>query len=410
MATSKFYLKNANKDGFCPVVFVYQDKGKKFKYYTKAKVMKDRWDGRRTKGKSLEDLENNDKIEKVEKIIKDIERDALTKEKIYDIETVEKIFRNKTNSDAEQSEFWVLHNQFIEESRITKAPKTISEYTSTRATLKEFEKFTGKKISFENINQRLYESLISFSIEEKKHLNNTIGKNIKSLKTFLNYVLRNELTNVKINLKGFKVFKEEIDIIHLTEDELFKMYYLKDLPEHFEFVKDYFCFECFTGLRFSDISKLRNENVKGDFLEFKTQKTRDTLYVPLSVFAKQILAKYMGKFEGRPLPPTFHNAVTNFYLKDIAELAGINDETIVEKFSGSKRLEFKKPKSAFVSTHTGRRTFITLSHEKGMPVEMIMKITGIRKWETLRKYLKVSEKAKLIQMNKVWNLNSSKAI
>ena len=42
-----------------------------------------------------------------------------------------------------------------------------------------------------------------------------------------------------------------------------------------------------------------------------------------------------------------------------------------------------------------------------MSVEMIMKITGIRKWETLRKYLKISEKAKLAQMNQFWNDGNS---
>ena len=76
---------------------------------------------------------------------------------------------------------------------------------------------------------------------------------------------------------------------------------------------------------------------------------------------------------------------------------------LIEKFSGSKRIEIRKPKCDLISTHTGRKSFITLSYEKGMSTEMIMKITGIKKWETLKKYLKVSEKAKIIKMNECWN-------
>jgi hypothetical protein len=84
---------------------------------------------------------------------------------------------------------------------------------------------------------------------------------------------------------------------------------------------------------------------------------------------------------------------------------------MVEKFSGSTRITLSKPKYAFISTHTGRRTFITLSYEKGMQAEMIMKITGIKKWETLKKYLKVSEKSKLAKMQEFWNWDTvNKAI
>ena len=76
---------------------------------------------------------------------------------------------------------------------------------------------------------------------------------------------------------------------------------------------------------------------------------------------------------------------------------------MIEKFSGSRRIVIKKPKCDLITTHTGRKTFISLSFEKKMPAEMIMKITGIRSWGTLKKYLKVSEKSKLIVMNEFWN-------
>jgi integrase len=175
-------------------------------------------------------------------------------------------------------------------------------------------------------------------------------------------------------------------------------------------VKDYFCFECFTGLRFSDISKLENNNIKGDFIEIKTQKTRETLFVPLNAFAKEIIEKYKGQFDSRPIPPTLSNQKSNDNIKDIAEIAGVTETLIIEKFSGSNRIVHKKPKCDFITTHTGRKTFITLSHERGMPIEMIMKITGIKKWETLKKYLKISEKSKLIQMNEFWKTEVVKVI
>jgi integrase len=219
--------------------------------------------------------------------------------------------------------------------------------------------------------------------------------------------MRNELTAMRYNFKDFKTIKEDVDIISMTEDELFRLYECKTLNERQVFARDYVCFECFTGLRFSDIGRLKNENIKDDFIELRTKKTKDILFVPLNVFAKEILAKYCGQYEDRPLPPPYANQTINELIKEAAKEAKIVDLTMVEKFSGSNRTVITKPKHAFISTHTGRRTFITLSHEKGMTVEMIMKITGIKKWDTLKKYLKVSEKTKLMKMNEFWNRDLS---
>jgi integrase len=402
MATQNFYLKKANKKGLSSVIFVYQDRGQKFKHSTKVRVDSKNWDGERVLGNSLEILEDNKTIQNVKNVMNEISREALIKDCIYDIQTVERKFRLKTNSDKNLSEFYTLYDQFISESRATKCKGTVNHYSSTKNILIEFEQKTKYKLSFESVNMRLYNCLTNYLIQEKGLLNNSVGMHIKILKSYLNFVRKNELTTQQFSLEGFKVMKEDIDIIYLTEDELFKLYYYKDLSQSYEYVKDYFCFECFTGLRFSDITKLQNENIKGDFLEFKTQKTKDTLFVPLSSFAKEILDKYKGKFENRPLPPILSNQKTNQYLKHIAEIVGIDEMTIIEKFSGSRRIQIKKSKCDLVCTHTGRRTFITLSYEKGMPVEMIMKITGLKKWDTLKKYMKVSERAKLIEMNKVW--------
>lgn len=59
IATTNFYLKAPNKNRKCPIFLVYQDKGRKFKFYTKIQVNKEDWDGKRIKGKSLKAMEDN---------------------------------------------------------------------------------------------------------------------------------------------------------------------------------------------------------------------------------------------------------------------------------------------------------------------------------------------------------------
>ena len=410
MSTINFYLKGKSTTVDPKIFLVYLNQGEKFKFYTRIKVKKSLWNSQRLFGKSKEIVETNAILDKYENYIKEIERESLFNDKPYSIETIENKFLQKVGDCYNKNSFFNFYDLFVENSKPTKTLGTIKGYGSTKTRLLDFCTKNKIQLTFEKINQSFYESLVNYFINDLELLNNTIGKHIKTLKTFLHYSIKNKYTEANMSIDSFKVFKEDIDIIYLLEEELHRLYNFKDLPENLEFIKDNFCFECFTGLRFSDLSRIQNENLKGDFLEFRTQKTKDTLFVPLNIFAKEIIEKYKGRFINRPIPPTISLQNTNENLKDIAEIAGITDLTIIEKFSGSKRISVKKAKCDFITTHTGRRTFICLSYEKGMPTEMIMKITGIKKWDTLKKYLKITEKSKLIKMNEIWNKNKLVAV
>lgn len=408
MATHQFYLKPANKKNLYPIMFCYQDRGKKFRYFTKLFTKHNNITTVLNKPKGLEEMETRKKLYEIEKTLNQIREEGLKKWLSYSIEEVEQKFRSKisaseTNKLNIQSEFFTYYDQFVEENRSIKSRSTIYHYLICKKTLLEFEKKRGFQIVFEHINSQFFQHFQNFLITDKKYLNNSVGGHIKNFKVFLNYAMRHEFTDLKFNFKDFKTINEEVEIIALTENELFKIFKLDGLTNSEQIARDYLCFECFTGLRFSDIGRLKNENIKEDFLVLKTQKTKDYLYVPLNVFAKEILNKYSGVYEDRPLPPPFANQVINRLIKDVAQKAELNELTMIEKFSGATRITVSKPKYAFISTHTGRRTFITLSYEKGMQAEMVMKITGIKKWETLKKYLKVSEKSKLAKMNEFWN-------
>ncbi|WP_026770442.1 site-specific integrase [Asinibacterium sp. OR53] len=420
MATLKFYLKKANKQNLFPVLMCYQDRGEKFRFSTKVYATKSNWLKNRLKATSLEDYENNEKLESCEKVIKEIEKESIITGSQLRVSEVEKLFRENilkteayknsnpvSESDMKiESNFFVLYEQFIASSRSIRTKSTIAQYKRGKTILMKFEKAFGREISFECINTSFYEKFQNFLINDLKHLNNTVGGQIKNLKVFLNYVMRHELTDIKFNFHNFKTIKEDIDIVALTETELFNLYTCNSLNAQQSIARDYLCFECFTGLRFSDIGGLRNENIKDDFIVLKTKKTKDTLFIPINGFARRIMDKYSGKYSGRPLPPSFSNPKINQHIKEAAKIAGIEELTMIEKFNGSNRISITEPKYKLISTHTGRRTFITLSYEKGMQTEMIMKITGIRKWDTLKKYLKVSEKSKLLKMNEFWNLDS----
>lgn len=93
----------------------------------------------------------------------------------------------------------------------------------------------------------------------------------------------------------------------------------------------------------------------------------------------------------------------NYYLKDIAQECELNEIIRLTKYRGVQKVETIEPKYKLITTHTARRTFVTLSLEKGMRAETVMSITGHKDYHTFKKYIKLTDKVKMVEMNEIWN-------
>jgi site-specific recombinase XerD len=206
--------------------------------------------------------------------------------------------------------------------------------------------------------------------------NTSINNNVKYLKAFLNAPFEKGLHD----LAHFKRFRKleavAPEVVYLTVAEKLRLFQvpLAHLPA-LEQTRDVFLFECETGLRFSDVQALRPEQVSEGYLLLITQKTADLLRVPLSPLAQGILARYAGRCEGRALPVK-SNQKTNADLKILGRLARLDTPTTTTQHKGSERVQTTRPKYDLISTHTARRTFVTLALEGGMRPETVMRIIG----------------------------------
>ena len=86
----------------------------------------------------------------------------------------------------------------------------------------------------------------------------------------------------------------------------------------------------------------------------------------------------------------------------LCELAGINEQIEIVRFRGAKREINTYPKFKLIGVHSGRRTFATLSLEKGMSTEEVMSITGHKDYQSFKRYVKVTEQRKKVVMLKAW--------
>mgnify|MGYP003450801570 FL=1 len=395
-----FYLKEPSADTETLIYMFCSFAGQRLKYSTREKIHPNYWNEKtqRAKKNFAGYYTLNGYLDKVKQIAQDLIREAIGGNKQLTVEILRESLNNKLQGAAKQNEQPLdLINTYIEVNRVLLQPNTLKKFATLRNHLIDFQKRYKFKITFDSLNTiRFDEHYRAYLLNDLNHPNTSVAKDIIILKVFLNWAVRCGYT-ANTEYKKFKAKEPETDLIALDEAELMQLYnYDFSANIHLEQVRDVFCFQCFTGLRFSDVKKLTKENVKDDIISIFVQKTSKTLKVPLNDYSLELMQKYDFKL------PVITNQKTNEQLKKICKIAGINTMVMTTKFKGVEVIREIKPKFELITTHTGRRTFITLSLERGMTPELIMEITGQKTYREFKKYLKLTERVVTTVMTNVW--------
>lgn len=254
-------------------------------------------------------------------------------------------------------------------------------YKNMKDHLEAFQEHRKEPITFDCFDYNFYEKFVDFLTYEyvqrrKKEVirglkTATIGKTIKQLRKFLRDSMRRKII-APIDLTDFKILDEDADAIYLTWEEIGRIYQI-DLSRspHLSKFRDLFVLGCLTGLRFSDFSTIRPEDIRQGMLHKKQSKSDHWVVIPLRDAAEDILIHRFGKHI-----PIVNNPDFNQYIKEVAKLAEICQPIRFSYKKGIKDIEVIRPKYAWVTSHTCRRSFCTNEFLAGTPVELIMKISG----------------------------------
>lgn len=291
-----------------------------------------------------------------------------------------------------------IYDEFIKIRRQEVSKVAIQKFNRVKSLLIDYQKTTRERVDFDRITPLFFSKFLSFLIENKNMLNNTAHKNIQFLKTFLIWANNNGYTDNQ-SFRTFRSKSEVNEVIYLNEKELMILYNMELNDERLDRVRDIFIFQCFTGVRYSDIQNISREDINGSVWKVRVQKTHQIIEIPLNSYAISILAKY--REYPKPLP-VISNQKMNKYLKELCEFAGIDESVKIVKYKGSERIEKTFKKFEILGTHTARRTFISLSLQKGMKPDVIMAITGHTTYRMMQKYLKIADEQKREEMDKVW--------
>lgn len=295
-----------------------------------------------------------------------------------------------------QISFWNVVDEFVKEcgSLNNWTYSTYKKFSTVKNHIREFK----KNANFEYFDENGLNEYVNFLREKKDMRNSSVGKQIGFLKWFLRWSFKKGYNH---NI-AYETFKPKLKttpkkVIFLTWDELNKLkdYQIPKDKQYLERVRDVFLFCCFTSLRYSDVRNLKRSDVKPDHIEVTTVKTADSLVIELNDHSKAILEKYKDvHFENNIALPVISNQKMNDYLKELGELAGIDEPIRETYYKGNKRIDEVTPKYALLSTHAGRRTFICNALALGIPAQVVMKWTGHSDYKAMKPYIDVADDIK----------------
>ena len=276
-----------------------------------------------------------------------------------------------------------------------------------------YEKFAAVKnhlmnfrdgLTFNFFDEKGLNDYVTYLRDVKEMRNSTIGKQLSFLKWFLRWAFKKGLhqNNAYDSYKP-KLKSTQKKIIFLTWEELNKLreFEIPAAKQALDRVRDVFLFQCFTGLRYSDVFNLRRSDIKDDHIEVTTVKTSDSLIIELNKHSKAILDKYKDvAFEDDKVLPVITNQKMNDYLKELAELAGIDEPVRQTYYRGNERIDEVTPKYALLGTHASRRTFICNALALGIPPQVVMKWTGHSDYKAMKPYIDIADDIKANAMSK----------
>lgn len=409
----RFYLKAPKSRRPSAINFIIRFNSKQYKFATHTKIYPTQWNQSLQKAYVSPILTNVDNVnnsivnQKIEEI-----KERFTKFKLYlcsidkyNSADIIKLLQNEFNDMAkknikkgkeERNKFddivKVIHDAVYNDTTIAKGTsdnyikKGLPALKFYLSYLKEEENTTVDSFKYfttEFLTSFAYYIHDNYTHDEgQPYTISTINSILKYVKSAIILCARANkyLTETEISSLTIKLFNDKSAPNHiaLRDDEVMLLYNYQPTCKRDEEIRDIFLLECTFGHRITDILRLdeRLEKVGGKYYITISPKKTPNKKIEVGIIfkiAKDILIdKYHCKL------PSITKDMINKNIKRIALEAGIQGEELQSfHYQGeSAPKEIKRPRYECISTHTGRRTFISLLVSRGWNYEQISKFTG----------------------------------
>ena len=381
-----FYLKKPKKyeGGEQPIYIRITVDGRVCELSSGRKCEQDKWDAKaeRAMGTKESIRELNSYLDTVQLKVYEAKRLLIETGEVVSAERIRNVLIGKEEKPRMILEIFEHHNQQMEALvGLDYAKGTLTYFKTTLDHARAFLQWKYKvsdvairRLDFQFITE------FEFYLKSVAHCNhNTTVKYLSNFRKVVNYCIRSGWLS-KDPFLGFKMTRKEVNRVALTQEELELLLEKEINIERIAQVRDIFLFSCFTGLAYIDVKKLRRSQIAlgidGEkWIYTERQKTGSPSRIPLLPVALEILARY----EKHPqclnrdrLLPVLSNQKMNAYLKEIADLCGIQ-----------KNFTFHIARHTFATT-------VTLSN--GVPLETVSKLLGHRNIKITQQYAKIVDR------------------
>jgi site-specific recombinase XerD len=381
-----FYLKKhkAYVSGTVPIYLRITVCSQRAEVSTGRECLPEKWnsDAGRMNGTKEEAKILNAYLDTLQARIFEAHRQLLAAGELITAETIKNKFSGKTEKALCLVPIFQDHNNKIaaligEEF----APGTLERYkTSLKHTIDFLQwKYKVTDIDIKKIDHAFITEYEFYLRSIRKCNNNSAVKYIKNFGKVIRICISNGWLD-KNPFVNYKAKVKEVERAFLVEEEIQTIASKEFKTERLNQVRDIFLFSCFTGLAYIDVKKLTTANINvgidGEKWIFTNRQKTDTRSnIPLLPMAQEIIAKYSQHpqclNEGKLLP-ILSNQKMNEYLKEIANVCGINKE---------------------LTFHIARHTFATtVTLTNGVPIESVSKMLGHKNLRTTQHYAKILDR------------------
>ncbi|MEC3908792.1 site-specific integrase [Tamlana sp. 2201CG12-4] len=381
-----FYIKKCKADtnGKANIYLRITLNGQRAELSIRRKVLIDKWNSNMNmaRGNSDESQEINRYISTIKNKIYSIEQQYTSENKPVTAILLRDSYLGKNSDRRMLLEIFEEHNVKVNKligkdfaagtaERYRTAKKHVSEYI-----VKEYK---VNDIPVKQVDLKFISGFEYYLKTTRNCGHNTAVKYITNFKKIIRIAFANDWID-KDPFFHWKAKLKVVDREFLTEEEIQKMVEKKLHTERLDQVKDIFIFSCFTGLAYADVKKLSKDDIvigiDGDrWIKIKRTKTDTRSNIPILPTADALIEKYASLphlLNDNKLLPVLSNQKMNAYLKEIADLCGID-----------KNLTF----------HLARHTFATtVTLTNGVPMESVSKMLGHKSLKTTQHYAKILDR------------------
>ena len=276
----------------------------------------------------------------------------------------------------------------ISGGRIGLSVRAVANYTNFRIVFIDFESYISGSLYFTELNKSNVDAFKHWLLVERAYSDNHAGRLMGTLKTICVDAKKNDIeVHLYINYaSGFAQARQDKLINILTFADLEKIECICLPNERLENTRKWMIIGFWLGQRVSDLLTLSKLDIRsapngGVYVDILQKKTRTAVTVGMiNPLAVEIITHHF--------PRRIGDRCFNRYMKEVLELAGINEEVKGYQYNPeTKRKEIGLfPKYQVISSHDLRRSFATNFFGK-IETPILMNMTGHSRESTFLSYI-----------------------